>query len=213
MMSLAEQERAVLDEHEPRWVRLGYRVIRHPRGTDVPEFLGRFQPDALAIGPQPNLVVEVIRKGARNADEKVRRLKALLGDRKDWRLEVLYSGEVAEGLRSSSPEDIHDVLRASRRLTEKEPRAAFLLAWAVLEAVVRRLAPQDAQFPQSAGRLVELLASGGYITPTEADRLRYAVALRNRLAHGDLSVRLAPAETRTVLEIAEGLLHQMQEDP
>jgi len=209
MTGAEEQERAVLDEHEARWVAHGYRVIRQPRGAEIPEFLQRFQPDALAVGVEPNLVIEVIRKGSPNAEEKVRRLRSLIGDRADWRLEVLYSGEAESQVQATASDSIGELLATARRLTTQEPRATLLLVWAGLEALTRRLEPQNTRRPQTPGRVVEVLAGAGHIAPSEAERLRAAAGLRNRLIHGDLSVHPSPAEIGAVLEIAENLLSQL----
>lgn len=209
MTSAEELESAVLEKHEAHWVEQGYRVIRHPRPHEIPEFLGRFLPDALALGPEPNLVVEVIRKGSANAEEKVRRLKALLGDRKDWRLEILYSGEAQAGVEPTTSDAISELLGTARRLSEQEPRAALLLTWAGLEGLARLLDPRNTVRPQTPGRVVELLASAGYIAPSEAHTLRAAAATRNRLIHGDLSMRPTSAEVTAISDIAEELLRQL----
>ena len=210
MRDAEDTERAVLDEHEARWIEQGYRVVRHPKGHDVPEFLGRFQPDAVAIGPVPNLIVEVVRKGAPNAVEKVERLKTLIGDRKDWRLEVLYVGEADGGVAPTTSAAIEDLLSASRRIVDQEPRGTLLLAWAALEALARRLEPTRTTRPQTPGRVVELLAGAGHVTPTDAQSLRSAVVLRNHLIHGDLSAQPSTAEVRVLLDVVEELLRALQ---
>lgn len=209
MTSVEESERAVLDQHEPRLVAEGYRVIRHPRREDVPQFLGHFLPDALAVGRQPNLVLEVIRKGSPNAEEKVRRLKTLLGERPDWRLEILYSGEAEGGLPPTTTQAISELLISAKHICTQEPRAALLLTWAALEALARRLEPQRTARPQSPGRIIELLAGAGYIAPSEAESLRAAANLRNRFVHGDLSVHPAMIDVRGLIAVAEDLLLQV----
>lgn len=209
MTSAEDFERAALDEYEPRWVEQGYRVIRHPLRNQVPEFLGRFQPDALAVGHQPNLVIEVIRKGSPNAEEKVRRLKSLMQGHPEWRLEVIYSGEAESGVLSTSAGSIRELLTSARNLCLQEPRAALLLTWAALEALARRLEPKSASRPQSPGRVVELLAGAGYIAPSEAEAMRAAANLRNRLIHGDLSIHPAAVDVEGLITMAENLLTQL----
>ncbi|HEY8573246.1 hypothetical protein [Phenylobacterium sp.] len=210
MISAEESERAALDQYEPRWEAEGYRVIRHPGADVIPEFLGRFQPDAIAVGREPKLLIEVIRKGAPHAEEKVRRLKALIGDRTDWQLEVLYSGEEERGVAPADADDISRLLVTVRHLAVNEPRAALLMAWAGLEALARRLEPQRAVRPQTPGRVVELLAGAGYIAPSEAHLLRAAADVRNKLIHGDLSVHPTPADIEEVEKIAGALLTQIK---
>lgn len=203
-------EHALLDEHEPRWVAQGYRLIRHPRGKEVPHFLGHFMPDAILVGREPKLVVEVIRKGARNAEEKVRRLKALIGNRQDWRLEILYAGEAERAVEPTTLEAIDGVIATARRLSGEEPQAALMLIWAGLEAIARLLEPQSTTRPQTPGRVVELLAGAGHIAPSEAQLLRAAVAIRNQFIHGNLSARPTQSELRAILAAAEGLLLRLR---
>lgn len=210
MTNAEDWERALLDEYEPRWLAQGYKVIRHPSAEEVPKFLGYFRPDALALGQDVSLVVEVIRKGSPNAEEKVRRLKALLEPQERWRLEVLYSGEAESGLPPAESDAISELLEAARTLYLHEPRGALLLTWAALEALARRLEPQASAKPQSPGRVVELLASTGHVAPSEAERLRAAVNQRNRLIHGDLSVRPPPSDVSEILEIARNLLLKLE---
>ena len=64
---------------------------------------------------------------------------------------------------------------------------ALVMAWATFEAIGRALLPEQFQRPQTPGRLVEVLGSGGYITPEEADTLRAAIAIRNAVVHGQLN--------------------------
>jgi uncharacterized protein YutE (UPF0331/DUF86 family) len=63
---------------------------------------------------------------------------------------------------------------------------ALIMAWAVLEAIGRALLPDKFGRPQTPGRLVELLAHEGYLTPDEADVVRPLVTLRNTAVHGAL---------------------------
>ena len=64
--------------------------------------------------------------------------------------------------------------------------AALLLCWATFEAIGRMLVPGQLERPQPPGRLLRVLAQGGYVTPDEADQLRRLANLRNELSHGGL---------------------------
>lgn len=210
MSKMDERERVVLDEYETQWVEQGYRVVREPRGSEVPEFLGSFQPDALLLGRDPKIVVEIVQKGAPHVEEKVRRLRSLLASKGDWRLEILYTGEAGNTLPTASLDDIRSTLRNARTTAYTVPSAALLLTWAALEALARRLEPQKATRPQSPGRVVELLAGAGHVTPTEASLLRIAVKLRNGFIHGDLSIQLSAEDVALALEVAENLLLRLE---
>jgi hypothetical protein len=90
------------------------------------------------------------------------------------------------------------------------PTAALLTGWAVFEAAARALLPDSLKRPQPPARLIEALASEGYIMPDEADLLRRLSRTRNEVAHGRLDltpsaddVALLIAVTRSMLEPAD----------
>lgn len=68
--------------------------------------------------------------------------------------------------------------------------ASLLMGWAVLEALARFALVDQLAKPQTPGSVLERLAFEGYVSPSEADQIRTLVALRNKLAHGDLTIRL-----------------------
>jgi uncharacterized protein YutE (UPF0331/DUF86 family) len=203
-------EQSILDQYEPSWVAQGYQVIRQPQRANLPEFLSRYVPDAVLLGRNPNVVVEVIRKGNPHAERKIRDLKALFNDHDDWRLEVLYAGEVAQTLPTMSIDALKEGLASVRRLTKDEPKSALLIAWATLEALARGLEPEKTMRPQSPGRIVELLAGAGYIAPSEAEIIRQAVQLRNRLVHGDLAVQPSTTQMLSIATAVEDLIHVLE---
>ena len=83
---------------------------------------------------------------------------------------------------------------------------AFLLAWATFEAIARVLIPSQMQRPQTPGRLVQVLASEGYLTPTEADSLRLLADKRNKLIHGELRTRISKSEVNRIADVLSMLV-------
>lgn len=88
--------------------------------------------------------------------------------------------------------------------------AALLLAWSCLEALARTALGTRMSTPQRPGSVLETLAFEGFVAPSEADRIRPLIAKRNRLAHGDLSVRLSPMEIEDFLQTISGALEVAQ---
>jgi uncharacterized protein YutE (UPF0331/DUF86 family) len=80
-----------------------------------------------------------------------------------------------------------------------------MLAWAAFEAMGRRLIPEELQHRQTPGRLVQILSSKGYVTPSEADRLRFLAEKRNRFGHGDFGVRVTKSDIDAMLDILEAI--------
>jgi hypothetical protein len=205
---LSEQE--ALDQHEPTWIAQGYKLIRKPRASDLPSFLGRYVPDAFLIGENHKVIVEVIHKGSPHAERKVRDLRSLLAGHEDWRLEVVFTGSESAALPTVGAEALRVSLLRVRGLAASEPEAALLLLWATIEAVARRLEPSRTAKPQSPGRVVELLAGAGHVTPTEASILRESVRWRNRLIHGDLTITVTIEQINQVISAVESLLSQIE---
>jgi uncharacterized protein YutE (UPF0331/DUF86 family) len=55
-------------------------------------------------------------------------------------------------------------------------------------------------------RLLEVLASEGYLTPEETDTMREIVHLRNRAAHGDFNVTVGSEHLDRIVEMTRSLL-------
>jgi uncharacterized protein YutE (UPF0331/DUF86 family) len=57
---------------------------------------------------------------------------------------------------------------------------------------------------------VEVLAGEGYITPTEADRLRQLAKVRNQLIHGDLRAKATSRDIRSFAATLKTLLELLR---
>ena len=206
--SLSTLERDALDEVERRLIGKGYSVVREPRGDAVPNFLGQFQPDAIAIGKQPQLVIEIIaRRGSASVDAaKVEQIRQLISDHHDWALEVVYTTPSSSSPGVGAPHAIRARFGEIQRLAKIDGRAALIMAWSMLEAVARALLPDRAERALTPASTVELLASLGYVDKSEADMLRDAGRARNLMVHGDLNQQISPADLNSVLDIIDGLI-------
>ncbi|MGE0669051.1 MAG: hypothetical protein AB7O49_21065 [Sphingomonadales bacterium] len=185
----------------------GYEVFLRPRPPIAPEFLDKFTPDAIALRADKSLVVEVLRE-SRSAASKIENLRHLLKDRDNWELRVIW---ISPNSTLQTPEvQTTDTIRARiaelRSLIETDHlAAAFLIGWAILEAIGRGLSSEKFRHPQTAGRLVETLASDGYLTPSEAEHVRRFAEKRNQLVHGGLSIPLAKDEVSAFADLLETL--------
>jgi len=198
-------EMDMLDAHEQQWLAQGYELVRQPTRAQLPDFLQKYVPDAVLIGRDPKVVVEVVRKGQHGSSDRLRDLSALLAGRAEWRLQVIYAGETIDTLPSVPSARVSETLNRVRHLARTDVQASLLLLWATLEAISRRLDPSKTARPQSAVRIVELLASTGRVLPSQAAKLREAAAWRNRLVHGDLDIILNTSDIEPVIDIVQGL--------
>jgi uncharacterized protein YutE (UPF0331/DUF86 family) len=188
-MSLSEiNEADLLENVLPRYEAEGFDVFMHPSPSVLPPFMQSYRPDAVALSRDKNIAFEVVRSTS-DESKKIQSLRSLFADRKDWELLVLYvSPRVSESaLKAASREVIEDSIgRVSELTSAGHQIPALVMAWATLEAIGRALLPGQFRRPQTPGRLVEVLASEGYLSQAEAANLRTAISLRNAAVHGGL---------------------------
>lgn len=164
----------------------GYDVVREPSRYLLPDQLRHFRPDAIAIGRDPKLVVEIARERPADA-ERVERLQQALKEMPDWHLHlVLDRASTDPELARVTDNEIASTLDQSLAVAEVDTRAALPMAWAALEALGRQRRPHEFSRAQSPERIVERLAFEGIIIPSDAAFLRSMARSRNAFVHGDL---------------------------
>lgn len=199
-------ERIALDEMEPRWVSQGYRLIRDPTRGQLPDFLGSYRPDAIAVGKEPGLIIEVINPRGRSTKTKVSQIRELIAGNPNWKLEVVYSPTDSVAIGAASRTSIEEALAQAEALADTEPRAGLLLAWAGLEAIGRMLHPALADYSMSTGSLVDLLVSQGNLAMETQRDLRRLGEVRNKIAHGQLDLDPSQQDIRGLLKLARSML-------
>jgi uncharacterized protein YutE (UPF0331/DUF86 family) len=189
----------------------GLKFYVNPSPEVIPAFLGNYQPDAIAVGPDGGIIIEM--KTRRDpASEKLAAIAKRVSDQKGWEFRVIYLNPPMEGMQSIAKPN-HEQIQA--RLAEIEaltkvghPAAALVTAWAVLESLAR-LATSNSQAPTSKGfsplQAIQTLAEEGYIENDDADRLREMVKLRNAVVHGDFSVDVPAEQVNGLLKLLQGI--------
>jgi REase_AHJR-like len=211
-MNAAEAE--VLRGVIPELVAEGYDVFVNPRPPLAPAFLGDLRPDAIAIRDDKKLVVEIV--SFPGADKKLERIRTVLKDQPNWELKVVVLSPATAP--DVLPVQTPDVIR--QRVSEMQELAAtghfgpaLLLGWAAFEASSRKLLAEQFKRPQTPGRLVSVLASDGYLTPSEADRLRELAGKRNALIHGELEAEIGAGDVQELIAILETMLLMIEKGP
>jgi uncharacterized protein YutE (UPF0331/DUF86 family) len=210
-MSAAISESELLEGIVPDLEAEGFEVYIHPSKAVVPPFLGNFRPDAIARGTGKSLVIEVIRP-SEHASKKVERLAQLLKGHPGWELRILWASPTAAParLRVQSVNTIERTLGEVDQLaSEQRLEPALLLGWAAFEALGRVLLPEQLGRPQTPGRLVEILAQDGHLTPTEADELRRLAKKRNELIHGELATHVRKFEIDQFVQILRRTINNL----
>lgn len=206
----AEVERETLYRLRERFEAEGYRFILEPAKDSLPDFLQNRRPDALAFGPNETVVIEAKHRRTKDSDILLTHLAQEISSRPGWRLLVVYTGEIPDDiveLRRAEQSQIDLALQDVRKLTIHGPnRIVLVAAWSMFEALARSLYTEGdlaATRALSPMQVVERLASDGYLTLNEAQRLRTLISTRNRAVHGDLTVNISDEDIRFMLDKAE----------
>jgi uncharacterized protein YutE (UPF0331/DUF86 family) len=207
-MSPETQEAAVLENIVPQLEAEGFEVVMHPSRLRLPPFMQSYSPDAIALREDRNLAIEVVRKGS-SSEKRLDKLRDLLEGHRDWELRVYWisPANTPEPIETASVKDVERSIEVIKQLTgEGLYGAALLMAWATLEGLGRSLLPDKLARAQTPGRLVEVLAGEGYVTPSEADRLRRLAKVRNQLIHGGLRAKPNSKDVKSFTTTLQTLL-------
>jgi uncharacterized protein YutE (UPF0331/DUF86 family) len=178
----------------------------------VPPFFKDYVPDAIALRPDKNLAIEVILRQTADNKERVQRIAKMFEGQDKWELRVYWGSptDIRASLQVQTPEAIKARIDELRQLGDKEHlEPALLLGWATFEALARATMSHEFRRPQSPGRIIEVLAREGYVTPTEADSLRRLSEKCNMLVHGELQVRVSKGEIQAFVGVLDALLTQL----
>ena len=209
-MSVASTEATVIEGMLPDLEAQGFETFLHPTPPLVPAFLGSYRPDLIALRDDKKVVFEV-KHSSQAKSGKLQEISKLFEGHPDWEFRIVWISP------STTAQDVAEPDLASVRSRIAELRdliakgfegPAMLLAWATLEAVGRRVLPEQLKRPQTPGRLVEVMASEGLVTPDEADLLRRLAEKRNRLIHGDLGTDIEAPDVIEFADMLESLLEQ-----
>ncbi|SRR5579862_451216 len=210
-MSTATQERTVLEGVSADLRSQGYDVFVEPAQQILPMFLKGMSPDAIAVREDKKLVLEITHEGV-SSRQRLEALRKKVSSQNEWELVVIpiTGPDPAKNIDVVSKQSIEkNVADVETLLNSGQLTAGLLLAWATLEALGRLLLPSNLARPQTPGRLVEVLATHGYVTPDDADNLRQIAKMRNGVVHGGLDLSLEPAQLGKLVLVLKLLVHQV----
>lgn len=209
-------ERRVLQRMKERYELRGYDVIVAPPPDLTPPFLGRLRPDAIALGPDGGVVIEVRMTRNPQNDRHLSDLAARVAAAPGWQLDVLYANEAPEdemALAPATEAQIADQIAEVGRLRQDgHVRAAFIAAWSILESIARLIGGASRPGAVRAGaralspwQIVEVLAMQGHLEPATADRMQALARLRNAAVHGDFAVAIDATALDDLLAVIRSL--------
>lgn len=207
-MSVETAENVVLERLVPDLKSQGYDVFVHPGRQMVPPFLGAYAPDVIALRGDKNLVIEIKHRGSGRAENFLQEVAKRFEGQTGWEFRVVWvnPSETEDGLTLQSPETIAKRLKEISGLLEVGfVDSAMLLSWATFEAIGRKLMTREFTRPQTPGRLIQVLAKEGHITPDDSDLLRKLADARNRFIHGELTVAASRSDVESFIRILSSL--------
>src|SRR5487761_2299947 len=166
-IDLASREAAILEQLRDRYEAEGYQFFAEPGRELTPAFLGAIRPDAIAIKPGDRVIIEVkLREPSPHEEARLTEIARLVASQPGWRFIVLVEATPAGALRVR-PSTRSDIARhfeeASALAAAGHVRAAFILGWAVLEAVARAAGPDARDRPLTPMQTIQELAMLGLI--------------------------------------------------
>jgi hypothetical protein len=194
----------------------GYAVVIHPDVDQLPGFAADFGVDILATRGDQLVIVQVKQdRAALEADPNVPVRAGITNARPGCRYDLVLlrpDDPVRRTLRHASEpstEEIEQMLAEAERLAQLEAlRAAFVLAWAGLEAAMRRLAQQagaNGKIGTQAVLLVRELYSSGHLSPEDFRRLEQTRTLRTEIVHGLAPHVIDPAIVHHIIGLSRRL--------
>jgi hypothetical protein len=196
----------------------GYQVTVRPEESQVPPFAAGLHVDLLATKADEYVLVQVKenREDLRNDPQSARIAEAINAE-PGWRFDlVVLSGDSpTEKLAKEAPEPSVDVILRNLNHAERSAQAgdhasSFIVAWASLEAAMRRAARASGMELQNISPLFLLrtLYSNGLLARNEFDQLNGYLRFRNAFVHGLAAPNIDAVPTLYVVSAARKLLEE-----
>ncbi len=190
-LTAREQQRLHEVAHEYR--EQGYDVIIAPSRDQLPDFLAPFRLDMIARNDSETVIVEVRTQESLTQSPELDAIAQAIAGKAAWRFELVVTNPKDRKIklgRDASLLDRPDIayrLQEVRQLSEQEHgEAALLLAWTVIEALLRRLAQEENILLQQDNLmyLVKSLFSQGLLDKEQYQILQEGLEARNTIVHG-----------------------------
>ncbi len=172
----------------------------------IPDFLGNYQPDAMARGPEGGMIIEVKRLSNNTAEKRYAEIYQKVSRQKGWAFYLIHLDPAADwtlpDVKPTWPQ-LQAAFKEVEALATGGHRAAALVgAWAALEALARLARTEGGTGTSGASALqaVQALAEEGFVENEAADRLSTSAALRDAVVHGDFSVDVSADQVQALVQ-------------
>jgi uncharacterized protein YutE (UPF0331/DUF86 family) len=206
----SQEELDLLTSLRRQYEAKGFSFEAEPDVRGLPDFLGSYVPDAVARKAGENVAIEIRKSRSRASDFTLQQIRSRFDGHPDWRFAVAYAAEDPLRTLTIKPAAVPAIRRQLadvRTLTTAgQTRAAFLLAWSLLEAALLNAEGEQEARPRTPASVLQGLAMLGRIEPETERRLRSAILLWNAVVHGDLTIEPANQDVDTLANVIEEAL-------
>lgn len=206
----SEAERDLLASLRGQYEAKGFSFEIEPGLQNIPNFLRPYVPDAIARKPGENVAIEVRQSRSRASEASLQQIRSRFDGHPDWTFTVAYAAEdplKALTIKSAAAPKIRRQLADIHNLTNQGYyRAAFLLAWGLLEATLVNIEGEQEARPRGPASVLQGLAMLGRIEPETERRIRPMILLRSAVAHGDLAKEPTKRDVEAVASVVEEAL-------
>ncbi|AIT05114.1 hypothetical protein MC45_00060 [Sphingomonas taxi] len=191
----------------------GFSFEMEPDLQGLPDFLQSYVPDAIARKAGENVAIEVRKSRSRASEFSLHQIRSLFDGHPDWTFAVAYAAEDPLKTLTIKPAAVPAIRRqladVRALITQGQSRAAFLLAWSLLEATLLNVEGEQEARPRTPASVLQGLAMLGRIKPETERRLRSAILLRNAVVHGDLTMEPTEQDVDTLANVIEEALSEV----
>lgn len=208
----SQEELDLLASLSKQYEAKGFSFETEPDLRSLPDFLGSYVPDAIARKVGKNVAIEVRKSRSRASEFSLQQIRSRFDGHPDWTFAVAYAAEdplKTLTIKPTAVPAIRSQLADVRALsTQGQSRAAFLLAWSLLEATLLNVEGEQEARPRTPASVLQGLAMLGRIEPEMERRLRSAIILRNAVVHGDLTMKPTKQDVDTLANVIEEALSE-----
>lgn len=211
--TLQEEETDFLQALRAEYEGKGYTFYVHPNADRVPNFLRRYQPDAIATSPKESVVIEVKARRTAGNEPRLSEIARLVEQEPGWKLKVYYRTGTTPRLYDAPTKNsvIEQSIESERLFAAGHARAAFVMAWAAIEAAARAVSSDTERSRVMTPReLAEWLAYAGHIDQSTSRDLRELVKVRNAIVHGVSEVNVKRKDFMFLQSILRSLLEEIE---
>lgn len=191
----------------------GFSFEMEPDLRGLPDFLGLYVPDAIARKAGENVAIEVRKSRSRASEFSLQQIRSRFDGHPDWTFAVAYAAEDPLKTLTIKPAAVPAIRRqladVRALITQGQSRAAFLLAWSLLEATLLNVEGEREARPRTPASVLQGLAMLGRIEPETERRLRSTILLRNAVVHGDLTMEPTKQDVDTLANVIEEALSEV----